>query len=134
MSEISFLITKLDVFKTATQTLTVALEEAKNELEKDGAIKRFEYCFELAWKTIKLFLTYEGIDASNSPRAVFKDAFLAGYLENEKAWIDMIDDRNLIIHTYDQQKSELLFQQLSKYDKEFKVLIQHLEKVIERYE
>ncbi|MEB3169032.1 MAG: nucleotidyltransferase substrate binding protein [Synechococcaceae cyanobacterium] len=33
---------------------------ALNQLEKEGVIQRFEYCFELAWKTIKDYLEAGG--------------------------------------------------------------------------
>ena len=33
----------------------------KNDVVRDSAIKRFELCFELSWKTLKDFLTEEGI-------------------------------------------------------------------------
>ena len=34
--------------------------DALNQLEKEGVIQRFEYCFELAWKTIKDYLEAGG--------------------------------------------------------------------------
>jgi Nucleotidyltransferase substrate binding protein like len=47
-------------------------------LEKEGVIQRFEYAFELAWKTIKDFLEVEGLVVSPvTPRQVIKDAFAA---------------------------------------------------------
>ena len=71
-------------------------------LEKEGAIQRFEYSFELAWKTTKDFLEAGGALLSTvSPRQVLKDAFATGIIPDGQVWIDMLDHRNLHSHTYD---------------------------------
>jgi len=75
--------------------------EALNPLEKEGVIQRFEYCFELAWKTMKDYLEEGGfVFATVTPRQVLKDAFAAKILEDGQVWIDMLDHRNLLSHTY----------------------------------
>jgi nucleotidyltransferase substrate binding protein (TIGR01987 family) len=71
-------------------------------LEKEGAIQRFEYSFELAWKTVKDFLEAGGVLLSIvSPRQVLKDEFAARIIPDGQVWIDMLDHRNLLSHTYD---------------------------------
>ena len=73
-------------------------------LEKEGAIQRFEYTFELAWKLLKDYLEAEGaIVVPLTPRQVIKDAFAAGLLADGHTWIDMLDQRNLLSHNYDEQ-------------------------------
>ena len=75
---------------------------ALSALEKEGVIQRFEYTFELAWKTIKDFLEAGGLVISPiTPRQVIKDAFAAKVLADGQAWIDMLDHRSLLSHTYD---------------------------------
>ena len=74
---------------------------ALNPLEKEGVIQRFEYCFELAWKTVKDYLEESGfVFATVTPRQVLKDAFGAKVLTDGQAWIDMLNHRNLLSHTY----------------------------------
>jgi len=71
-------------------------------LEKEGAIQRFEYTLELAWKTLKDFLEDSGLVISPvTPRQVLKDAFAANILPDGQVWIDMVNSRNLLSHTYD---------------------------------
>ena len=54
---------------------------ALSMLEKEGVIQRFEYTFELAWKTLKDFLEGSGLVISPvTPRQVLKDAFAAKIL------------------------------------------------------
>lgn len=73
-----------------------------NQLEKEGAIQRFEYTLELTWKTAKDYLEDSGlvIDPA-TPREVIKQAFAAKILPDGQVWIDMLNHRNLLSHTYD---------------------------------
>ena len=96
-------------FDRAFVLLRDALEngpETLNQLEKEGVIQRFEFSFELAWKTLKDFMEQDGfVFATITPRQVLKDAFVAKILSDGQVWIDMLDHRNLLSHTYDLAKS-----------------------------
>jgi len=74
-----------------------------SNLEKEGTVQRFEFTLELAWKTLKDYLEHEGqvIDPV-TPRNVIKEAFAARILRDGQVWIDMLDHRNLLSHTYDE--------------------------------
>lgn len=73
-----------------------------SQLEKEGAIQRFEVAFELAWKTLKDYLEEQGFIVSPAtPRQVIKEAFSARLLDDAEVWIDMMLHRNLLSHTYD---------------------------------
>ena len=93
-------------FDRAFVLLRQALEngpEVLNPLEKEGVVQRFEYCFELAWKTVKDFMEQSGfVFAAVTPRQVLKEAFAARILADGQVWIDMLDHRNLLSHTYNQ--------------------------------
>lgn len=97
-------------FDRAFVLLRSALENgpgALSTLEKEGVIQRFEYGFELAWKTAKDFLEAEGLVLSTvTPRQVLKEAFAARLLSDGQVWIDMLDHRNLLSHTYDLARFE----------------------------
>jgi nucleotidyltransferase substrate binding protein (TIGR01987 family) len=54
----------------------------------------------LGWKTLKDLLAYEGIDAP-LPRQVIREAFAANLVRDGQIWIDMLEQRNLMAHTYD---------------------------------
>ena len=92
-------------FDRALVLLREALERGPavlSNLEKEGVIQRFEYTFELAWKTIKDFLEEGGLIISPlTPRQVIKDSYVAKVLADGQGWIDMLDHRNLLSHTYD---------------------------------
>ena len=96
---------RLSNFERALALLRAALIDgpaALNQLEKEGVVQRFEYTLELAWKTIKDYLEESGLVLTAvTPRQVIKDAFAARILADGQTWIDMIDHRNLLSHTYD---------------------------------
>jgi hypothetical protein len=49
---------------------------ALNQLEREGVLQRFEYSFELAWKTLKDYLEHSSVVFSAvTPRQVMMDAF-----------------------------------------------------------
>lgn len=92
-------------FSRAYTLLGEALErevEDLNELEREGAIQRFEYTFQLAWLTLKDRLEYGGLVFTEvTPRNVIQQAFAAKLIDDADVWIDMLVDRNLMSHTYD---------------------------------
>jgi nucleotidyltransferase substrate binding protein (TIGR01987 family) len=91
-------------FDRAYRLLADALKngpDALSILEKEGVVQRFEFTFELAWKTLKDYLQDGGLTLTLSlPRNVIKDAFAAGLLPDGQVWIDMMDHRNKLSHTY----------------------------------
>ena len=76
--------------------------ESLSMLEKEGVIQRFEYTFELAWKTLKDYLEESGLVITPiTPRQVIKEAFAAKVISDGVVWVNMLDHRNLLSHTYD---------------------------------
>ena len=76
--------------------------QALSQLEKEGIIQRFEYTFDLAWKTLKDRMEFDGIVLDQiSPKAVIRQAFAAKYIDDAEVWLKMVGDRNLMSHTYD---------------------------------
>lgn len=72
-----------------------------NEIERGGLIQFFEVAFELAWKTLKDYLEYEGIKTKGA-RDTIKQAFKLGIIDDGHTWLEALEDRNLTVHTYDQ--------------------------------
>jgi nucleotidyltransferase substrate binding protein (TIGR01987 family) len=76
-------------------------------LAKEGTVRRFGVALELAWKTLKDYLEQQGIEISPvTPRSVIKAAFSAKIIGDGQVWIDMLDHRNLLSHTYDRKVFE----------------------------
>jgi nucleotidyltransferase substrate binding protein (TIGR01987 family) len=77
-----------------------------HKLIQIALIKAFEMTFELSWKTMKDYLKYNGLDVK-LPREIIKQAFATNLVSNGQAWIDMLEDRNLMTHTYDEARAAL---------------------------
>ena len=91
-------------FDRAFVLLREALEGGRplSMQEKEGVIQRFEYTYELAWKTLKDYLEASGVVITPvPPRQVIKEAFAAKVISDGEVWINMLDNRNLLSHTYD---------------------------------
>jgi nucleotidyltransferase substrate binding protein (TIGR01987 family) len=79
--------------------------ERLSQLEKEGLIQRFEFTFELAWKTLKDYLVYQGVSLeATTPRHTIKAAFAAGIIADGQLWIDMLESRNVMSHQYDEAR------------------------------
>ena len=103
-------------FSRAYILLQEAMERevaALNQLEREGVIQRFEYTFELAWNTLKDRLEYGGIVLTEiTPRNVIRQAFAAKLIADADFWTDMLIDRNLMSHTYDFARFEVVIEQI----------------------
>jgi nucleotidyltransferase substrate binding protein (TIGR01987 family) len=104
----------LEDFKKTITRLEEALSLEKTEIVRDSAIKRFELCFDLAWKCIKFYARREGIEC-NSPRSCLKVAFQLNLIPYDENWLKMLDDRNLSVHIYKEKYAEEVYSQLSLY-------------------
>lgn len=91
-------------FSRAFLLLREAFEMDYNVMDamhKEAYVQRFEFTLELAWKTLKDIMEYDGIVFEKiSPRNVIRDAYQYKYINDVETWIKMIEDRNLTSHTY----------------------------------
>ncbi|MGL4981981.1 MAG: HI0074 family nucleotidyltransferase substrate-binding subunit, partial [Treponemataceae bacterium] len=121
---------KLTDFSRALQRLSEAIsefEQSKSSTVRDGAIQRFEFTTELAWKTTKAYLINEGFTDLNSPKAVIKQAFAIGIITDEKKWIQLLNDRNTTSHIYKEELADEIFQRIStEHFSEFEKLLQRV--------
>jgi len=93
-------------FEKALGHLAEALEiEQPDLLQKAGIIQFFEMSYELAWNTLKDYLEEQGFIDVKSPRSAIKKAFEIGLIEDGHTWMDLLLDRNLTAHTYDEEKA-----------------------------
>ncbi|MDQ5940968.1 MAG: hypothetical protein QG632_694 [Candidatus Dependentiae bacterium] len=72
-----------------------------DEQLQTGAIKAFEYSYELAWKTMKKFVERDLSERVQGSRDAFRGAARLGLIDNPDLWFDFTDERNLCSHAYD---------------------------------
>lgn len=104
----------LEDFRRATVRLAEVLNIEKTEVIRDSAIKRFELCFDLAWKCIQAYARREGLEC-HSPRSCLKTAFQLNLIEYDDNWLKMLDDRNLSVHTYKEKYKNEIYGRLLLY-------------------
>jgi nucleotidyltransferase substrate binding protein (TIGR01987 family) len=79
-----------------------AVEKATySPMEIGGLVQAFEFTFELGWKTIKDYLYEEGTE-TNFPREAIKEGFHTHVIEDGHAWVEMLEKRNELSHTYNE--------------------------------
>lgn len=112
---------KLKEFKKALLTLQEALNlfDAKNILVRDATIKRFEYSYELCWKSSKVFLKEQKGDLVIAPKECFKTLGKHGLLSAEEVEkiLNMVDDRNETAHAYGEKFIKELYPRIKEYYK-----------------
>lgn len=119
-------------FEKALNRLDESLKEKETELIIDAVLHRFEFTFELAWKTMKDYLEYVGvIDKTGSPREIIQSAFQYGMITEGDAWINMMLARNSLSHLYDEEKSRNIYKDIKEtYLELLKKLNQKLDEII----
>ncbi|MBU4485086.1 nucleotidyltransferase substrate binding protein [bacterium] len=118
-------------FEKALGTLKKALEVKKlSDLERDGAIQRFEYTFEIAWKTMrKVLLALGRSEVSSSPKPIIRDAQEEGLIESAELWFGFLEARNLSTHIYDQAEADFVFGVLKDFPPYVEKLLQKIRKL-----
>jgi len=109
----SEVLIKIDNFEKGLNRLKEAVDIAKDELDKDGVIQRFEFTIELLWKALKSVLAYQGIECY-SPRNCIKEAFKTYLIDDDEIILDMLEDRNRSSHIYSESTSEEIFDRIKR--------------------
>lgn len=124
---------RFDKYKQALHLLESAvLEYADTEIDiiKEGIIQRFEFTHELAWKVMQDYLKAQGeVDVFGSKIAT-RLAFNRELINQGEIWLDMIETRNITVHTYDEKILNEQFQKVvNNYLPLFLQFQQRLEKL-----
>ena len=69
-----------------------------------GLVGLYEICFEQAWKMMKEILEMHGYEegATGSPKIILKTAYQAGMVDNEEMWLQALQERNNVTHSYNE--------------------------------
>ena len=106
----------LEEYGKAVRELEDALGSAPStRLEQAGCIQYFEFCFELAWRTIKAFAERHGMSDIVSPRDCLKAAFALHWIDDEAVWLEMLESRNKMSHTYDSESALVVYDRLGSF-------------------
>ncbi len=84
---------------------------------RDSLIKRFEFCYDLLWKSLKDVLIRDyGIDTASPKKALYECYSQKLISESQlKEALEMVDDRNNTTHTYSDEIAELVSQKIKAH-------------------
>lgn len=94
---------RLSQARTALATLEeILVQSLPPVVQRDAAIMRFVYTFEAVWRALELHLREVEGSRAATPKSVMRGARDAGILSTAEteAALEMVDDRNLTVHTY----------------------------------
>lgn len=95
----------LDNFKRALQRLHDVLAVPENDISRDALIQRFEFTYEMAWKSMLHALLDAGERVPEMVRPVIQAAFRAQWIDDPELWERIKDARNETSHTYNEAKA-----------------------------
>jgi nucleotidyltransferase substrate binding protein (TIGR01987 family) len=96
-------IQRFSNFERSFLLLADALQiESPSIVERAGLIQFFEMAFELSWKLLKDYEEIEGW-TPKTPREVIKQAYQAEMVSRGHDWMNALQDRNLMAHTYNEK-------------------------------
>lgn len=106
-------------------------ESSMKTMLRDSVIQRFEICYELAWKAIKEFMVEEGFQVESFPKAILKAAYQNQIIHEEETWLNMIKDRNIASHEYNEEYIVEVVERIeSAYYKQFYRLYEDMQKFV----
>ncbi|MDH2927466.1 nucleotidyltransferase substrate binding protein [Lonepinella koalarum] len=95
-----------------------------------GAIQKFEFVYELAIKMLKrqlALIVANDIDVNSADfRDVLRMAAQFGLVDNPNKWVEFRKMRNITSHTYDQNKAQLVYQQIEGFLDASRYLLEQL--------
>jgi nucleotidyltransferase substrate binding protein (TIGR01987 family) len=99
-----------------------------SDRDRSGVIQAFEFTFELTWKTLQKLSDDEGLEVSG-PKSALKNGFKLGLIssDEEAIYLAMLEDRNLMTHTYREELSKEIFSRIeSSYTNSLNNLLKSL--------
>lgn len=94
-----------EAYTQLEKVLAALKDKPDDEIIHMALVQAYEFTYELSWKTLKDYLNYEGLSEESTPRKIIKAAFAHQIIEDGQLWIDMLEARNMLSHTYNKELS-----------------------------
>lgn len=118
-------------FKKAMERLEEALEQPKTIHSRNSAILSFVFTYELAMKFLKRCLKED--KATEEEMAIYsvKELFRLGgehrLIKEIEPWFRYLEARNKVVHTYDEERAESIYQELPKFLKDCQSMLKNMQ-------
>lgn len=101
-----------DRFQLARQQFNQALERLhevvaldENAIIRDSLIQRFEFTYELAWKSMLYWTKEQGEQVPEMQKPIIRAAFRCELINAPELWEDIKKQRDETSHTYNESKA-----------------------------
>lgn len=94
-----------DYFEKALLRLQEVLKENETDFIRDSIVQRFEFTFEMAWKTMFQYLTNKGESLAKNAWTVIPAAFAARLVTDAEVWDKLRAYRNDSSHEYNERRA-----------------------------
>jgi len=121
---------KLKDFNKSLSKLEIVVEREDDEYHfiRDSRVQRFEFTFELYWKTLKTYIYVEKNINHSYARDVFRECRSIGILTEQEVEtsLEMLKDRNFCAHAYAEKIVAKIALKIPKYSKLFRDIFNRL--------
>lgn len=118
-------------FQQAVERLQEALKEPKTIHTRNSAILSFVFTYELAVKFLKRCLKEDQATEAETAIYSIKELFRLGrehHLINEiEPWFRYLEARNKVVHTYDEERAESIYQELPNFLRDCQSLLKNMQ-------
>ena len=121
----------INSWQKALASLERALNQPKDEYIRDATIQRFEYCYELSWKSLKRYLKQYCSVEENNIKNLFRIALKQNLIDNIEDWFKYHESRNITNHTYNEISAEEVYKLAANFITDAKFLLAKIEHNIE---
>ena len=119
----------LSPLEKVLESLKDIIKQPQNEYIRDGVIQRFEYTFELSWKTLKRYFKDIGReDIPNGPKPIIREAGKEGLIENVEFWLECLESRNKTTHIYNEKEAVEVYETAKAFPPAVDSLLKRLKK------
>ncbi len=120
---------KLENFSSSLSNLKLCRNYSApyDVVTETGLVNLFSICFERSWKAMKESLERHGFGEgkTGSPKLIIKSAYAAGMIQDEAGWLELLDRRNEVSHSYNEEAAAALIERTKE---NYLALFEELEK------
>jgi nucleotidyltransferase substrate binding protein (TIGR01987 family) len=117
----------LQPLKLALASLEAIVNEPKTDIVRDAVIQRFEYTFELSWKSLKRYFEIYNSLSEDNIKNLIREAGRQGLIDSVEAWFEFHKARHLTSHTYSLKVAEQVYETAVRFAKSARVLLDRLD-------
>jgi nucleotidyltransferase substrate binding protein (TIGR01987 family) len=120
----------LDLLDKALKSLEQIIKKEKDEIIRDATIQRFEYTFEISWKTLKRYFKLNNNINIHNLKDIFREAGKHSLIDSVENWFSYLESRNLTSHTYNLEIAEEVYKSAKNFSYDARKMLSKLEKIL----